>query len=292
MRYLFFSGKGGVGKTTLASATAVRFADAGSRTLIVTTDPASNLEDVFEREIGPSPVPIEAVAGLDAQEIDAEEAARGYRQKALGPWKGILPEDVLRTMEEQMSGPCTIEIAGFDEFVASMLRPGYDVIVFDTAPTGHTLRLLELPSAWSEHIEASAQGSGQTCIGPVDRLRTSKEQYDRSMALLKDGAVTHFVFVAQPERTSVAETVRASAELKRLGIVNQRLIVNGVIPEEAAGHPFFASRRRIQMEQIEAITPAFPEGVAQVPLLDGEVKGVPMLRTLGRWVDLDAYAVR
>ena len=292
MRYLFFSGKGGVGKTSLASATAVRLADSGLRTLLVTTDPASNLADVFEQGIGPQPVPIASVPKLDGQEIDAEDAARIYREKALGPLRGLLPDEMLRTMDEQMSGPCTVEIAGFDEFVASMFHEEYDVIVFDTAPTGHTLRLLELPSAWSLHIEESAQGSGQTCIGPVDQLQTSKEEYDRAMALLRDGASTHFVFVAQPERTSVAETLRASGELKELGILNQRLIVNGVIPEDAAEHPFFASRRAMQLSQIAEISASFPAGTMQVPLLDGEVKGVAMLRTLGRWVDLDAYAIR
>ena len=291
MRYLFFSGKGGVGKTSLASATAVRLADSGLRTLLVTTDPASNLADVFEQAIGPQPVPIASVPKLDGQEIDAEDAARIYREKALGPLRGLLPDEMLRTMDEQMSGPCTVEIAGFDEFVASMFHEEYDVIVFDTAPTGHTLRLLELPSAWSVHIEESAQGSGQTCIGPVDQLQTSKEEYDRAMTLLRDGASTHFVFVAQPERTSVAETLRASGELKELGILNQRLIVNGVIPEDAAEHPFFASRREMQLRQIAEIAASFPAGTMQVPLLDGEVKGVAMLRTLGRWVDLDAYAI-
>jgi arsenite-transporting ATPase len=292
MRYLFFSGKGGVGKTSLASATAVRLADSGLHTLLVTTDPASNLADVFEQTIGPRPAQIASVPGLDGQEIDAEEAARIYREKALGPLRGLLPAEMLRTMDEQMSGPCTVEIAGFDEFVASMFHDEYDVIVFDTAPTGHTLRLLELPSAWSLHIEESAQGSGQTCIGPVDQLQTSKEQYDKAMALLRDGASTHFVFIAQPERTSVAETLRASGELKELGILNQRLIVNGVIPEDAAEHPFFASRRAMQLRQLAEIAAQFPEGTVEVPLLDGEVKGVAMLRTLGRWVDLDAYVVR
>ena len=291
MKYLFFSGKGGVGKTSLASATAVRLADGGLRTLLVTTDPASNLADVFEQAIGPRPLPIASVPGLDGQEIDAEEAARVYRDKALGPLKGLLPDEMLRTMDEQMSGPCTVEIAGFDEFVASMFHDEYDVTVFDTAPTGHTLRLLELPSAWSTHIEESAQGSGQTCIGPVEQLQTSKEQYDRAMALLRDGVSTHFVFVAQPERTSVAETLRASAELKELGILNQHLIVNGIIPEDAAEHPFFASRRTMQLAQVAEISASFRAGTLLVPLLDAEVKGVAMLRMLGRWVDLDAYAI-
>jgi arsenite-transporting ATPase len=292
MRYVFFSGKGGVGKTSLASATAVRFADSGYRTLIVTTDPASNLSDVFEEPIGPEPHPLTTVPGLTAQEIDAEAAARAYRERALAPLRGLVPDTMLQSLDEQMSGPCTVEIAGFDEFVGAMLRSDYDVIVFDTAPTGHTLRLLALPQAWSVHITESARGSGQTCIGPVEQLTASREQYDRAMALLRDGERTHFVFVTQPERTAVAETLRASGELKGLGMDNQRLVINGIIPDDAAQHPFFAARRRMQEAEIQRAVAAFNEPVTRVPLLEDEVRGVSMLRTLGKWVDLDAYALR
>ena len=291
-RHLFFAGKGGVGKTSLASATAVRLADAGQRTLLVTTDPASNLADVFEQEIGPSPRPIATVPGLDAQEIDAEAAARTYRDKALTPLRGLLPEEMLRTVEEQMSGPCTVEIAGFDEFIGCMLDGHYARVVFDTAPTGHTLRLLELPAAWSAHVEDSARGSGQTCIGPVDQLQTSKEQYDEAMRRLRDGEDTVFVFVSQPERTAVQETLRASRELETLGISNQRLYINGVIPEEAAAHPFFRSRREMQRAAIGELVARFPGAADEVPLLEDEVKGVPMLRELGKWVSLDVHAIR
>ena len=291
-RHLFFSGKGGVGKTSLASATAVRLADAGWRTLLVTTDPASNLADVFEQQIGARPRPIGAVPGLDAQELDAEAAARTYREKALAPLRGLLPEEMLRTVEEQMSGPCTVEIAGFDEFVACMLDGPHDRVVFDTAPTGHTLRLLGLPAAWSEHIEDSAHGSGQTCIGPVDQLQTSKEQYDEALRRLRDREDTLFVFVSQPERTAVQETLRASQELAALGICNQRLYINGVIPEEAAAHPFFRSRRDMQRGAIAELVARFPGEADEVPLLEEEVKGVRMLRELGKWVSFDVHAVR
>lgn len=292
MRNLFFTGKGGVGKTSLSSATAVRLAGAGRRTLLLSTDPASNLADVFEQEIGPDPVPVAGVPGLDAQELDAEDAAGAYRAKALAPLRGLLPDEMLRTLEEQMSGPCSVEIAGFDAFVRSMLRGDYDVIVFDTAPTGHTLRLLALPAAWSSHIQQSAQGSGQTCLGPVDQLQTSKEQYEQAMSRLRDGALTDLVFVAQPERTSVAETLRASAELKELGMRNQHLMVNGVIPEDAADHPFFAARRAMQQAQIAELAAHFADKTLQVPLLDGEVKGLAMLRVLGEWMDQDVYVLR
>ncbi|EQD37918.1 arsenite-activated ATPase ArsA, partial [mine drainage metagenome] len=230
-----------------------------------------------------------AVPGLHAQEIDAELAARAHREAALEPLRGLLPDEMLRTMDEQMKGPCTVEIAGFDEFIASMFEAAYDVVIFDTAPTGHTLRLLELPSAWSAHIEESAMGSGQTCIGPVEQLRTSKAQYDEAMRRLRDTAQTQFVFVAQPERTSVQETLRAAHELKALGIQSQHLIVNGVIPEDAATHPFFRSRWEMQVRAMADLQAAFRGRTAQVPLLDTEVKGLVMLRELGKWVDLDDY---
>ncbi|MDA8206618.1 MAG: ArsA family ATPase [Thermaerobacter sp.] len=290
MRYLFFSGKGGVGKTSLASATAVILADAGQRVLLVTTDPASNLSDVFEQEIGPQPKEVPMVPGLKAQEIDAETAARAYRDRALSPLRGILPDEMLRTLEEQMSGPCTVEIAGFDEFVRCMFTKEYDVVVFDTAPTGHTLRLLALPSAWSVHITESAQGLGQTCIGPVDQLQTSKEQYDEAMSRLQDPKVTAFILVTQPERAAVDETLRTARELEELGIREPGIVVNGVIPEVAATHPFFASRRAMQRNAIANLVKTFGHSVTEVPLLADEVKGIASVRELGKWVDTDVYA--
>ncbi len=290
MRYLFFSGKGGVGKTSLASATAVNRADAGERVLLVTTDPASNLADVFEQAIGPDPRAIHGAPTLMAQEIDAEAAARAYREKALSPLRGIIPDPMLRTMEEQMSGPCTVEIAGFDEFVHSMFTNDYEVVIFDTAPTGHTLRLLALPSAWSLHITESSAGSGQTCLGPVDQLQTSKAQYDEALARLQDPQMTSFVLVTQPDRASVEETLRAAAELDELGIVVPRVMVNGVIPEDAAEHPFFAARRARQQATVESLHAVF-DRFTEVPLLDDEVKGMAALRTLGKWVGADVYAL-
>lgn len=292
MRYLFFSGKGGVGKTSLACATAVTLADAGKRVLLVTTDPASNLSDVFEQEIGPQPKGILMVPRLKAQEIDAEAAAQAYRERALSPLRGILPDDMLSTLEEQMSGPCTVEIAGFDEFVRCMFTQEYDVVMFDTAPTGHTLRLLALPSAWSVHITESEQGSGQTCIGPVDQLQTSKEQYDEAISRLQDPKATTFILVTQPERAAVDETIRASRELEELGIRGPSIVVNGVIPEEAATHPFFASRRSMQQSAVANLVKAFGNPVTEVPLLEDEVKGIASLRELGKWVDTDVYAIR
>lgn len=175
-RYLFFSGKGGVGKTTIAAATAIHHAQSGSKTLIVTTDPASNLADVFEQEIGHRIAAIRGVPNLHAMEIDPDAATREYKERLIGPYRGLMPEDVIASLEENLSGPCTTEMASFDRFIDFMAGDEYDVIVFDTAPTGHTIRLLELPVDWSRHIEQSAKGSGQTCLGPVQTIRDSKEK--------------------------------------------------------------------------------------------------------------------
>jgi len=291
MPYRFFSGKGGVGKTSLASATAVALAESGRRVLLVTTDPASNLADVFQQEIGPEPRAIEGVPGLMAQEIDAEAAAAAYRQQALEPLRGVLPDAMLATIEEQMSGPCTVDVAGFDEFVHCIVATDYDEVVFDTAPTGHTLRLLALPAAWSAHISAANQGSGQTCLGPVDQLRTSQAQYEAALAALKNPAQTTFVLVTQPERAAVAETLRSARELQRLGLVSPQMVVNGVIPPEAADHPFFAARRAMQEDAMAELEKAWRGPVRRIPLQDGEVAGIEALRALGGWVMADVAMV-
>jgi arsenite-transporting ATPase len=283
MRSLFFSGKGGVGKTSLASATAVALADRAQQVLLVTTDPASNLADVFEQVIGPEPEAISGVPGLFAQEIDAEQAAEAYRERALAPFRGQLPEEMLASIAEQLSGPCTVEVAGFDAFVQCLLTTSFDVVVFDTAPTGHTLRLLALPAAWSSHIDEAAQGFGQTCIGPVDQLKTSQQAYQEAFARLQDPEATTFILVTQPEQAAVEETLRAARELRALGLVEPQLVVNGVIPVEATDHPFFAARKRLQDEALAALQEAWGRPVPTIPLLDTEVNGVPTLRRLAHW---------
>ncbi len=176
-RFIFFSGKGGVGKTSMACATAVRCADEGKRTLIVTTDPASNLADVFEQSIGHQITPIAGVANLWAMEIDPDRATEEYKDRALAPIRAAFPPPIVKVMEEQMSGPCTSEVAAFDRFTDFLDAPAqngnaFDVVIFDTAPTGHTIRLLELPAEWSQSIDAASQGSGQTCIGPSEQATT------------------------------------------------------------------------------------------------------------------------
>jgi arsenite-transporting ATPase len=280
-RQLLFSGKGGVGKTTLACAAAVHFAQAGLRTLVVTTDPASNVSDVFEQRIGEGPVPIRGLDGLFASELDADSALRAYKARALAPLEGVLPDDVLRSLDEQMSGPCTSEIAAFDQFVARVDDQGFDRVVFDTAPTGHTLRLLELPGAWVSHIDAVAQVGGQTCLGPADALAASREQYERALESLRSPRSTAVILVTQAERTAVEETERAHAEMVSLGIAPRMAVVNGRIPAEVADNAFARARRAMQDEQIAELSRRVPIPIVEVPLLDSDVTGIKTLGRLG-----------
>ncbi len=280
-KYAFFSGKGGVGKTSLSSAAAVMLASRGASTLLVTTDPASNLGDVFEQTVGAQARTVDGVSNLFLQEINPQAALRAYRERALAPLVGRFPEDVIRSMEEKMSGPCTEEIATFDQFIARMNEPQYDWVVFDTAPTGHTLRLLELPGNWSLHIEESAKGSGQTCIGGTESLMASKEQYDDAVRVLQDPASTTFVFVTQPAALPMEEMLRSSEELRKLGIANQQAIVNGVIPEDERTHPYSLRRWQKQQPFLVAMGRRFRGSLGQMPLYPDEVKGLAMLRQVG-----------
>lgn len=229
--YIFFTGKGGVGKTSTACATAVALAEQGKKVLIVSTDPASNLEDVFEIHLNSEPTPIKGIPNLYASDLDPEEAAKKYRDKTIGPYRGKLPESVIANMEEQLSGACTVEIAAFDEFTNLLANPAvksqYDHIIFDTAPTGHTLRLLQLPTAWTGFLEDSTHGA--SCLGPLSGLDEKKQLYAETVEALADGENTTLVLVARPDSSTLAEAARASQELKDIGIRNQLLIVNGML---------------------------------------------------------------
>lgn len=277
-KYIFFSGKGGVGKTTMACATAVHYANEGKKTLIVTTDPASNLADVFEIEIGHKITPL--LNNLWGMEIDPDKATEEYRERILAPMRSVMPESVMVVLEEQFNSPCTTEIASFDKFVDFMVaeKEGkgerYDVVIFDTAPTGHTIRLLELPVDWSKHIEESAKGSGNTCIGPVASIQENKAKYDEATRLLGDAERTTFVFVLQPEKTSVYETKRSAKELNEIGVKNIELIINGILPEEVCEHPFFKSRFEMQQKYIKLIESEFLVKIRKIYQRDGEIKGV------------------
>ena len=299
-KFLFFSGKGGVGKTTMACTTAVAEADAGGRVLIVTTDPASNLADVFEQPIGHAVTAIAGVPNLWAMEIDPDKATAEYTDRTLAPIREIFPPEIVRVMEEQLAGPCTAEVAAFDRF-ADFLDPtapseafapaGFDLIIFDTAPTGHTVRLLELPEAWTRSISEAEAGTGQTCIGPAAAIAGAKAKYERALAALRDSRSTRFFFVLQPEATSISETRRAGAELAKLGIATTELIVNGVIPREEASSPFFASQIEMQERHLAEIARQLPIPTRQVPLLDGEVRGIARLRAFAPLLS-DAGAAR
>ena len=286
-RFIFFSGKGGVGKTSMACTHAVRFADQGRRTLIVTTDPASNLADVFEQPIGHHVTPIDGVPNLWAMEIDSDQATQEYIDRAMAPIRAAFPPQMVQVMEEQMSGPCTAEVAAFDRFTDFLEAPAaggqvYDAVIFDTAPTGHTLRLLELPAEWSQSIDAASAGSGQTCIGPAAAIQDAKHKYERAMATMRDPAAATFVFVLHPEAIAIKETQRATAELARLGIHTHELIVNGVIPAEETINPLFAARATMQAKYLEQIADELPLPTQRMPLLAGEIKGVAGLRAVGR----------
>ena len=205
--FLFYTGKGGVGKTSVACATAVALADQGKKVLLVSTDPASNLQDVLSVELTGEPVEIPAIPNLSAANIDPEAAAKSYREKTVGPYRGKLPDAVLATMEEQLSGACTVEIAAFDEFSRLLsdeaVLEQYDHVVFDTAPTGHTLRLLQLPSAWSGFLETSTHGA--SCLGPLAGLEGKKEMYAKAVAALSDFKKTTLLLVARPDTSSLNE---------------------------------------------------------------------------------------
>ncbi len=232
-KYLFFTGKGGVGKTSTACATAINLADVGKRVMLVSTDPASNLQDVFNRTLNNKGVQIEEVPNLVVANFNPEDAAKEYRESVVGPFRGKLPKVVIDNMEEQLSGSCTVEIAAFNEFSTFItdekIKNEFDYIIFDTAPTGHTLRMLQLPSAWSNFISESTHGA--SCLGQLSGLEARKEVYKNAVKALADSAMTTLILVSRPELTPLNEAERASKELQDLGINNQILVINGVLKE-------------------------------------------------------------
>lgn len=230
-KYLFFTGKGGVGKTSVACATAVTLADSGKKVLLVSTDPASNLQDVFEVDLTNGRVAIKGVPNLVVANLNPVQAAAEYRESVIAPYRGKLPDAVIASMEEQLSGSCTVEIAAFNEFsnyiTDESVQKEYDYIIFDTAPTGHTLRMLQLPSAWSNFISKSTHGA--SCLGQLSGLESKKEVYKNAVSTLSDRKRTTLTLVTRPEEAPIMEAERASKELSELGIRNQMLIINGVL---------------------------------------------------------------
>lgn len=232
-KYLFFTGKGGVGKTSTACATAVSLADNGKKVLLISTDPASNLQDVFSTELNNKGVEIKEVPGLVIANLDPIEAAAEYRESVIEPYRGKLPDSVINNMEEQLSGSCTVEIAAFNEFskfiTDEKIQKEYDNIIFDTAPTGHTLRMLQLPSAWTNFISESTHGA--SCLGQLSGLSDKKNIYKTAVDTLSNGLHTTLILVSRPEETPLKEVERASKELAEIGILNQTLVINGVITD-------------------------------------------------------------
>ncbi len=282
-RNLLFTGKGGVGKTSIACATAISLADAGMRVLLVSTDPASNLDEVLDATLGMHPVPIESVPGLFAMNVDPEEAAKQYRERVVAPYRELLPEAALKSVEEQLSGACTLEIAAFEEFAKllgdAQATINFDHVIFDTAPTGHTLRLLQLPSAWSGFIESNVGGT--SCLGPLAGLQAQHELYDNTVNALSDAAKTTIYLVSRPEGTALAEAERTHHELEAIGLCNQRLIVNGVF---RASKPDDVVAQALERRGTEALA-AMPEGIGLLPrteiqLVPQSLIGIDALRFL------------
>ncbi|MDP4127809.1 MAG: arsenical pump-driving ATPase [Bacillota bacterium] len=230
-KYLFYTGKGGVGKTSTACATAVNLADSGKRVVLISTDPASNLQDVFNTELTNKGVTIGDVPNLVVANLDPVQAAAEYRESVIAPYPGKLPDVVIKNMEEQLSGSCTVEIAAFNEFSSFItnekMQEDYDYIIFDTAPTGHTLRMLQLPSAWSNFISENTHGA--SCLGQLSGLESKKEIYKRAVETLSNFSLTTLILVSRPEETPLKEAARASKELADIGVKNQTLIINGVL---------------------------------------------------------------
>ena len=282
-RYLFFTGKGGVGKTSLATATSVSLADRGRRVLLVSTDPASNLGQVLECAVGETITPVARVPRLSTLNIDPGAAAAAYRERVVGPVRGALPDDVVAQMEESLSGACTTEIAAFDEFTKLLtdtaLTTGFDHIVFDTAPTGHTLRLLQLPGAWSRFIDANPGGA--SCLGPLSGLEAQRAQYATAVRSLSDPAVTTLLLVTRPEPSALDEASRTSAELSAIGIDSQRLVVNGTFEARDAADPLAVALER----RATAALLAMPSSLLDIPqetvaLRAHNLVGVSALRSL------------
>ncbi len=281
-RFLFFTGKGGVGKTSLACASAIALADAGRRVLLVSTDPASNLDEVLGVRLSAVPTEVPGVPRLAALNIDPAAAAAAYREKLVGPYRGKLPEAIVRSMEEQLSGACTMEIAAFDEFSKLLGEPaataGFEHVIFDTAPTGHTLRLMKLPTAWTGFLESST--TGNSCLGPLAGLEKQRGIYERAVAALAEGKQTTLVLVSRAQRAALAEAERTSNELADIGVRNQRLILNGLFQATEVDPVALALQQRgdAALSSSKSFLDRLP--LTKVPLRSHNLVGLPALRAL------------
>ena len=293
-RVMFFTGKGGVGKTSVACAAAVKLADAGKRVLLVSTDPASNLDEVLGVTLGAAPTAVPGVPNLKAMNIDPEASAEAYREGMVAPYRGVLPDAAVASMEEQFSGSCTLEIAAFDEFARLLGGTGtaadFDHVLFDTAPTGHTLRLLSLPSAWDGFLGKNTTGT--SCLGPLAGLQAQHKLYADTVKALGDARTTTLVLVARPDAGALAEADRTSGELALLGVRNQHLVVNGVfragkVPDPVASA--MARRADAAVSQMPAGLTRLPRTV--IPLAPQGLVGLEAIRAIGAEHEITAAVV-
>ena len=280
-KYLFYTGKGGVGKTSVACSTAVTLADNGKKVLLISTDPASNLQDVFETQLNGKGVKIKAVPNLVVANLDPIQSAAEYRESVIAPYRGKLPDAVLKNMEEQLSGSCTVEIAAFNEFsnfiTDDTVAKDYDHIIFDTAPTGHTLRMLQLPSAWSNFISESTHGA--SCLGQLSGLESRKEIYKQAVSTLANQNMTTLMLISRPDEAPLKEAARASSELRELGIENQVLIINGILTfyDDEVSQKLYEKQQKAlsQMPDSLKLTTTL-----QIPLRAYNIMGLDNIRSL------------
>lgn len=280
-KYLFFTGKGGVGKTSTACATAIDLADKGEKVLLISTDPASNLQDVFDMELTNKAQPIPEVPNLYVANLDPIQAAEEYKEEVIGPYRGLMPEDVIANMEEQLSGSCTVEIAAFNEFsnfiTDKQVQEDYDHIIFDTAPTGHTLRMLQLPSAWSNFISESTHGA--SCLGQLSGLEDRKDIYKDAVETLADKDKTTLVLVTRPEETPLKEAERASRELADIGVNNQILVTNGILQESTDEiSKKLYDKQRAALDNIPEALKVLPS--YEIPLRAYNITGLDNIRAM------------
>jgi len=282
-RFLFFTGKGGVGKTALACATAIRLADAGKRILLVSTDPASNLDEMFGVPLSHRPKPIPGIERLSALNIDPDKVADNYRERVIAPYRAIWTESQIGELREQLAGACTMEIAAFDEFAEILAGDEHSVpfdhVLFDTAPTGHTLRLLSLPRAWTTFLQSTTQGA--SCLGPHSGLKMEEARFAAALTALGDAERTIIVLVTRPDRAALREVDRTSSELDALGLKNQQLVVNTIFTATDRTDPVAVALEQRGRTALLEVSPRLQSLLTmQIPLRAFNMVGLPALRAL------------